>query len=108
MDCSPPGSSVRGFPGRNTEVAYHFLLLGIFLDQGSVFHRVSIACMCQSHLPFHPVTVPPHRGIHTVAHYNLCLHFFDCVSVVGQVCELQAIEQLAWPLPTRSRGSSQF
>ena len=36
MDCSPPGSSVRGdFPGKNTGVGYHSLLQGIFPTQGS-------------------------------------------------------------------------
>ena len=36
MDCSSPGSSVqRIFPGKNTEVGCHSLLLGIFLTQGS-------------------------------------------------------------------------
>ena len=33
MDCSPPGSSVRDFPGKNTGVGYHFLLQGINLTQ---------------------------------------------------------------------------
>ena len=36
MDCSPPGSSVRGdSPGMNTGVGFHFLLQGIFPTQGS-------------------------------------------------------------------------
>ena len=36
MDCSPPGSSCPwDFPGKNTEVGCHFLLLGIFPAQGS-------------------------------------------------------------------------
>ena len=36
MDCSPPGSSVRGdSPGKNTEVSCHALLQGIFPTQGS-------------------------------------------------------------------------
>ena len=36
MDCSPPSSSVHGiFPGKDTGVVCHFLLLGIFLTQGS-------------------------------------------------------------------------
>ena len=36
MDCSPPGSSVRGdFPGKNTGVGCHSLLQGIFPIQGS-------------------------------------------------------------------------
>ena len=33
MDCSPPGSSVHGIPGKNTGVGCHFLLYGIFLIQ---------------------------------------------------------------------------
>ena len=35
MDCSLPGSSVRGdSPGKNTGVGCHALLQGIFLTQG--------------------------------------------------------------------------
>ena len=35
VDCSLPGSSVRGmFPGKSTGVGCHFLLQGIFLTQG--------------------------------------------------------------------------
>ena len=35
MDCSPPGSSVHGdSPGKNTGVGCHFLLQGIFPNQG--------------------------------------------------------------------------
>ena len=34
MDCSPPGSSVHGTPGKNTGTDCHFLLQGIFLTQG--------------------------------------------------------------------------
>ena len=34
MNCSPPGSSIRGFsPGKNTGVGCHFLLQGIFPTQ---------------------------------------------------------------------------
>ena len=36
VDCSLPGSSVHGdFSGKSTGVGCHFLLQGIFLDQGS-------------------------------------------------------------------------
>ena len=36
LDCSPPGSSVRGdSPGKNTRVGCHALLQGIFPTQGS-------------------------------------------------------------------------
>ena len=36
MECSLPGCSIYGiFPGKNTWVCYHFLLLGIFPTQGS-------------------------------------------------------------------------
>jgi len=34
MDCSPPGSSVHGIPGKNTGVRCNFLLQGIFPTQG--------------------------------------------------------------------------
>ena len=33
VDCSPPGSPVMDFPGKNTGVGCHFLLQGIFLTQ---------------------------------------------------------------------------
>ena len=35
MDCSPPSSSPRNSPGRNTGVGSHSLLQGIFPNQGS-------------------------------------------------------------------------
>ena len=35
MDCSPPGSSVNGIPGRNTGVGFHALLQGIFTTETS-------------------------------------------------------------------------
>ena len=39
MDCSLPGSSVRGiYPGKNTGVGCHFLLQGIILTQESNPH----------------------------------------------------------------------
>ena len=61
------------FPGRNTEGSCPFLLQGIFLDHGTLLHTASVACICQSHLPFHPVTVPPHLGIQTFVYYSLRL-----------------------------------
>ena len=75
MDCSPLGSSVHGFPRREYWRELPFPTAGIFLDQGSVLHIVSIACICQSHLPFQPITIPPHLGIHAFVHYNLRLLF---------------------------------
>ena len=35
MDCSPPHFCPWGFPGKNTGVGSHFLLQGIFPEQGS-------------------------------------------------------------------------
>ena len=35
MDCGPPGSSVRGSPGKNTRAGCYVLLQGIFPTQGS-------------------------------------------------------------------------
>ena len=44
LDCSPPGSSVRGdFPGKNTGVDCHSLLQGIFMTQRST--REAHACI---------------------------------------------------------------
>ena len=34
VHCSPPGFSVLGILHKNTGIGYHFLLQGIFLDQG--------------------------------------------------------------------------
>ena len=42
MDCSPPGSTVWDFPGKNTGVGCHFLLQGIFLTQGSNPHLLHL------------------------------------------------------------------
>ena len=55
MDCSLPGSSVRGiFLGKNTGVGYHFLVQGIFLTRGlnSSWH-----CRTDS-LPLHHLESP--------------------------------------------------
>ena len=41
MDCSPPGSSTD-FSGKNTGVACHFLLQGIFPTQGSNLRVLSL------------------------------------------------------------------
>ena len=35
IDCSLPGSSAHGIPGKNTGASCHFLHQGIFLTQGS-------------------------------------------------------------------------
>ena len=40
MDCSPPGSSIRG--GKNTGVGYHALLQGIVPTQGSNQHLLCL------------------------------------------------------------------
>ena len=43
MDCSLPGSSVRGiYPGKNTGVGCHFLLQGIILTQESNPHLLHL------------------------------------------------------------------
>ena len=42
MDCSPPGSSVQNFPGKNTGVGRHFLLQGIFWILGSTASLLSL------------------------------------------------------------------
>ena len=43
IDCSPPGSSVWNFLGKNTGVSCHFLLKEIFPTQGSN-PRLCISC----------------------------------------------------------------
>ena len=43
MVCRLPGSSVPwDFPGKNTEVGFHFLLQGIVLTQGSKLHLLDL------------------------------------------------------------------
>ena len=42
MDCNPPGSSVYGFPSKNTEVSSHALLQGIFATQESNPHLLCL------------------------------------------------------------------
>ena len=45
MDCSLPGPFVHGvFPGKNPGVSCHFLLPGMFLDQGSNRLSPTLAC----------------------------------------------------------------
>ena len=55
MDCSPPGSSVYGFPSKNTEVSCHSFLQGIFPTPGlcllcllhwQILHHCWHLCVC--------------------------------------------------------------
>ena len=59
MDCSPPGSSVHGiFPGKNTGVSCHFLLLRIFPTQGLKLHLLSLLYWKVESLPLLPPGKP--------------------------------------------------
>ena len=59
MDCSPPGSSVHGDSlGKNTGVAYHALLQGIFLTQGSNPHLLHLLHWQAGSLPLAPPRKP--------------------------------------------------
>ena len=78
MDCSPPGSSVRGnFPDKNTWVDYHFLLQEIFLTQGL---KLCLLHWQAGSLPLSQLGSPSYR--HTLFYYVLpycaltILHFF--------------------------------
>ena len=55
MDCSPPGSSVRGILwGKNTGVGCHALLQGIFLTQGSNLGLLHLLCWQVDSSPLAP------------------------------------------------------
>ena len=52
MNCSPPGSCPRKFPGKNTGVGCHFLLQGIFPAQSSTPRPLaSLALECKFGVP---------------------------------------------------------
>ena len=54
LDCSPPGSSVHGIPGKNTGLGCHFLLQGIFPTQESNPRLLSpLHCQVDSLPPSH-------------------------------------------------------
>ena len=62
MDCSPPGSSVHGdSPGKNTRVACHLLLQGIFLTQGLNLHLLCLLHQQVGSLPLPPPVKPARR-----------------------------------------------
>ena len=64
VDCSPPGSSVGEFPGKNTEVGSHSLLQGIFPTQGlnwGVGGGPSFLCDAFPHTVWRFYQIPPHR-----------------------------------------------
>ena len=59
MDCSPPGSSVRGdSPGKNTGVGCHALLQGIFPTQGSNSRLIMSPALQVDSLPLVPLGKP--------------------------------------------------
>ena len=52
MNCSPPGSCPRNFPGKNTGVGCHFLLQGMFPAQSSKPKPLaSLALECKFGMP---------------------------------------------------------
>ena len=59
MDCSPPGSSVHGdSPGKNTGMACHALLQGIFPTQGW-----NLRLLCLLHWQAGSTPTEPHQNI---------------------------------------------
>ena len=55
MDYSPPGSSVHGFPSKNTGAGCHALLQGIFLTQGL---NPSLLCLLHWQMGSLPLASP--------------------------------------------------
>ena len=93
MDCSLPGSSVRGdYPGKNTGVGGHALLQGIFPTQGSdpgLLHRRrllyhlshqespilhTVVCICQSQAPILSVTIALPTGKPSNLYFCFVIH----------------------------------
>ena len=63
MDCSLPGSFVRGdSPGKDTGVGCHALLQGIFLIQGSNPHLSHLVHWQVGSLPLEPLGKPLHES----------------------------------------------
>ena len=89
MNCSPPGSSVRGIShGKNTGVGCHFLLQGSFLTQGSNPHLLHCR---QILLPLsHPGS--PFRGI-IIPFLIHPLESEAAVSVAQTVKKLPAVQE---------------
>ena len=58
VDFSPPSSSVRDSPGKNTGVGCHFLLQGIFLVQGSDSHLFCLLRWQAGSVPLQPPGKP--------------------------------------------------
>ena len=74
MDNSPPGSSVHGIPGKNTEVECHVLFQGIFLIQGLNLHLFCLLYWQVDSLPL----MPPGETPKTL----LALLLLSCISRV--------------------------
>ena len=76
MGYSPPGSSVHGFPGKNTGAGCHFLLQGLFPTQGSNLHLLRLLHWQANSLllaplgkPFHCAT-PPQTSSRVTSAWN--------------------------------------
>ena len=59
MVCSPPGASLHDSPGKKTIVGCHAHLQGIFLNQGSNPHLLSLLHWQTGSLPLVPPGKPP-------------------------------------------------
>ena len=104
MDCSLPGSSVRGnSPGKNTGVGCHALLHGIFLTQGSYLYL-----LCLLHWHVGSLQLGPPIGVLT--HFNHVLLFATPWTVARQaplsvgILQARILELVAMP---SSRASYQ-
>ena len=80
-DCSPPGSSSSwDFPGKNTGVVCHFLLQGMFSNQGS---NLCLLCLLHQQVASLPLA-PPEKTISKPLEYFCsvkcfirCMHNFQ-------------------------------
>ena len=93
MDCSPPGSSVRGdSPGKNTGAGCHALLEGIFPTQGWNLNLLYLLHWQGGSLPLAP---PGFSRLFQKAN-NIYLYFTPSMKLVKEYCKMLNLVICNW------------
>ena len=78
MDCSPPGSSLWGPPGKNTEVGCYSLLQGLFMIHG---WNPCLLCLLQWQVGSVPIVPPGKPTLFIQVYYKDQIRIIICRAV---------------------------
>ena len=82
MECSLPGSSVHGFPSKNTGVGCHSLLNGIFLTKG-----LNVHCLLYLQADSLPSQLPGKSFIIPNMMWMMCVHACSVTQLCLTLCD---------------------